>query len=489
MIKSLLRLGAAFLKVGVIGFGGGSALIPVIHNELVARAELMSDDDYLKHTVVANITPGALPVKLGATCGAQMTNAAGSVLAACLVALPGVLATVLLIAFFAHMGPEAINLLNYASLGITVFIIYLLLHYVAKTTRAGDFRTNAGLCALAFLLTGGRELREIAESVLGLTPHALGRPLFDLSMISVMFLSFFCIAWFLLADGRRRLSVTGAVLAAAYALLSGSAARGRETAEFARQGAVAVMIAGVAVMAIRRAGKGGRRAIRLNASLARAAGAFVVLPCVFFALCLLLGVLEVRDGMFGFLGNIVLSSVTSFGGGEAYVAVADSIFVQTGHCEADVFYGRIVPVANALPGPILVKIAAAIGFVRGSAWGGTVSGLAMAGMCGMLAVGACCAVALAVLNYYDALRQSAFMLSLRRYILPVICGTLVSTSLAMLYESLKIAGEYGCPPRMTAPVMAAGVALTFFATSRKKINDLALLLFWMAASLAVMTLK
>ena len=62
---SIMKTFLSFLKVGTIGFGGGSALIPVVEKELVQGQKAMSDADYLKHTVVANITPGALPVKLG----------------------------------------------------------------------------------------------------------------------------------------------------------------------------------------------------------------------------------------------------------------------------------------------------------------------------------------------------------------------------------------------------------------------------------------
>ncbi len=211
----------SFLKVGCIGFGGGSALIPVIHKEIVAGRRVLSEDDYLKHTVIVNITPGALPVKLGATCGLQASGTAGSVLSAYAMALPGVLATVLIVALFSLLGPTAIDYLNFASLGITVFIVFLLLHYVGHVVRHGGRRVNALICFGAFFLTGGKEVRELLELVLGLAAHSPGKPLFDISVIHIMILSFFLIALRLRSREHPGRLVPGIVLAVVYAVLSG----------------------------------------------------------------------------------------------------------------------------------------------------------------------------------------------------------------------------------------------------------------------------
>ena len=53
-------------KIGCIGFGGGTALVPVIESEVVYEKKLIDKDEYTKDVVVANITPGALPVEVAA---------------------------------------------------------------------------------------------------------------------------------------------------------------------------------------------------------------------------------------------------------------------------------------------------------------------------------------------------------------------------------------------------------------------------------------
>ena len=56
-----------------------------------------------------------------------------------------------------------------------------------------------------------------------------------------------------------------------------------------------------------------------------------------------------------FIGMGWLSSVMSFGGGDAYLSVAQGLFVEGGVINNADFYGNVVSVANALPGSILCK--------------------------------------------------------------------------------------------------------------------------------------
>ena len=131
------------------------------------------------------------------------------------------------------------------------------------------------------------------------------------------------------------------------------------------------------------------------------------------------------------LGLVALSTVTSFGGGEAYVAVADGFFVAGGHVEPDVFYNLLVPVANALPGPILIKLASAVGFAS-AATSGTATAWLVGSAAGLVAISTGASVALLVLGAYDRVSHSPVVRDLGAVLLPIIGGLLVSTSISML---------------------------------------------------------
>lgn len=122
----MLSIVVSMLKIGVVGFGGGSALIPVFEKEAVARG-FIDKRAFVLHTVIANITPGALPVKLAALLSGRANGAIASVACALAVAFPGAVATVGLIALFNVPGGDTIRYVEFAAVGITAFIIVLLL--------------------------------------------------------------------------------------------------------------------------------------------------------------------------------------------------------------------------------------------------------------------------------------------------------------------------------------------------------------------------
>ena len=49
--KNAIQHFLTFLKIGSIGFGGGSALIPVVEREVVDKKGQFQEEEYTKHTV------------------------------------------------------------------------------------------------------------------------------------------------------------------------------------------------------------------------------------------------------------------------------------------------------------------------------------------------------------------------------------------------------------------------------------------------------
>lgn len=94
----IVRLGLSMLRIGTIGFGGGNALIPVIEKEVVENGKLVTKREYDEDVVAACITPGALPVEIAAGIGQRLGGPAGMLVAASMMALPGALFTVLILA-------------------------------------------------------------------------------------------------------------------------------------------------------------------------------------------------------------------------------------------------------------------------------------------------------------------------------------------------------------------------------------------------------
>ncbi|MDX2376524.1 chromate transporter [Microbacterium sp. LRZ72] len=426
-------------KVGVIGFGGGSALIPVVEKELVHPTRLR-EGEFVQDTVIANITPGALPVKIAALAGTQLSGKTAAVGGALAVAVPGTAATVALLAMFSVLGAGAISVIEYAALGISAFILYLLAHYVMKVLAPGGRLQllPLAIAILAFLLTGaGKTL-------------ALGHDLADLEP-----------AWML-----PELSALGLVL---------------------------VALSGIAIVSLWQLLRGPRRAAATDPSHAPAGARRALTGVLVFLLVCVAGfgvalAMSPDGDTASLLGLILVSTVSSFGGGEAYVGVADGFFVVPGLVDSATFYGQIVPVANALPGPILVKIAAGVAYAVGAETGSVIVGVALAAGAFLIAVGVCSALALMLLAGYDRARDSVFVHNISTYILPVICGLLASTSVSLLHASGRIAEGAGMPPAVAIAgsiVLAASVP---FIHRVAKVPDILLIVAFGALSLGVLSI-
>jgi chromate transporter len=202
-----------------------------------------------------------------------------------------------------------------------------------------------------------------------------------------------------------------------------------------------------------------------------------------------MGLLTIFRGTDGLqLGGLVaLSTVTSFGGGEAYIGVADGFFVRPGLVGTEEFFTGLVPIANALPGPILIKVAGGVGYIFGSGMGQSVAwllGLAAA----LIAMSVSCAVALPILAAYDWLQHHPLMVNIGTYILPVICGLLIQVCATMLEVSATVAASAGIPSTPLIWVMLVVVVILTVAHLHRLVPDTLMLTVCGLASLVMLSL-
>jgi chromate transporter len=474
-----LGIAGSFLKVGLIGFGGGSALIPVIERELVRKQAALGEREYLNHTVIANITPGALPVKLGASCGWQLGGIPGSLAGAWAVAIPGVLLTVTGMALFQVLGPGALRSINAASVGISAFIVFLLGGYVRKAAGGNQRKVNLPICAGAFILTGGQELRSLIALLAGVDP---GPALLNISTVNLMVLALFFI---IIVETRSALwPLPPAVLAGgAYVLCSGTYGGTRGWDLPGRVCLILMaLLCGAVWVSREKTARPGLGGTGKPAAGHRAAvlGVLMLLPALAGTLCAA-AFIPIRDAA-AFILRVCLSTLSSFGGGEAYISVADGFFVQGGFIPPEIFYARLVPLANALPGPILIKIAAGGAFVAGMAEGSLPGACLMAAAAAAAALGICGVLAVLALLFYDRLGNSRLAAGLTRYMPPVIAGMLLSTSCSILCESLRILGP-GRYPWLSLGALAGWIGILFLGTRRRRVPDVVLVLLSAGAGL------
>ena len=144
------------LKIGCIGFGGGSALIPIMHKTFVEEHKAVDEEAFEAAVVISSITPGALTIKLAGEIGRLIAGWKGMLLGASAMALPGVFLTVLLLSFVSNLNPKLVGWLEILSIGVMAYIVCMLVKYISKTIadRNGKDRWVAiGIIMLVFVLT------------------------------------------------------------------------------------------------------------------------------------------------------------------------------------------------------------------------------------------------------------------------------------------------------------------------------------------------
>ncbi len=92
----VLELFWAFTKSGLYGFGGGPSMIPIIQNEVVNVQHWLTKEEFLDAYALGNALPGPIATKLSGYVGYKVAGWPGAMAGMLGMALPTVIAMVLL---------------------------------------------------------------------------------------------------------------------------------------------------------------------------------------------------------------------------------------------------------------------------------------------------------------------------------------------------------------------------------------------------------
>ena len=425
-MRKFISMTMTMLKIGFIGFGGGSALIPVIEDEVVEKDKIVSEEEFNDDVMIASITPGALPVEVATGIGRQASGLKGMAAAATAIALPGALLTVLLQAVISSAGSVVKSQINYLSIGISAFIILTLLAYSLGTVCQAVNKREGQLYGLiilgVFLLSGEKSIYQL----FGLDI----KPIFALSTIQVLGAAFFVI---LFTKGHVRClrrSIPAAIITVCYLLCAGNAHIIPVSAKPFILAVMAVLsILGLVQSIVESPHKKAFPAKRLATS----AGFWLL-----FVVILSIPAMFLTAKALKFIGMGCLSSIMSFGGGDAYLSVAQGLFVEGGVINNADFYGNVVAVANALPGSILCKILTGIAYDVGYNLNGSVIEgflVALSGFaCSVAASGAIFELVFCVYEKYESLQIFSVV---KHFIRPIISGLLLTVAVSLYTSGIR----------------------------------------------------
>ncbi len=95
-----LQLFISYLKIGFFGFGGGYAMLSLIHNEIVEQHGWLTPAEFADIVAISQITPGPIAINSATYIGYSVAGFWGSVVATVAVCLPALTIMMLVTKFF-----------------------------------------------------------------------------------------------------------------------------------------------------------------------------------------------------------------------------------------------------------------------------------------------------------------------------------------------------------------------------------------------------
>ncbi len=148
MSKERLKLFYTFFRVGAFTFGGGYAMVPVIQKEMVERAKLIDEKEFLDIIAVAQSLPGAVAVNTSVFVGFKLYGILGALSALLGTVLPSMIVITFLAVFYQQVqNIQSIELFFRGVRPAIVALIFMAAVKLAKNLDPTTFNILLGTAA------------------------------------------------------------------------------------------------------------------------------------------------------------------------------------------------------------------------------------------------------------------------------------------------------------------------------------------------------
>lgn len=123
----------SFFRIGILSFGGGYAMLPLLRREIVEKHAWATDEELADYYAIGQCTPGIIAVNTATFIGYKLKGIPGGIAATFSVVLPSFLILLAIAAAlenFAHL-PVVIN----AFAGIRVAVVVLIFNALLKLMK------------------------------------------------------------------------------------------------------------------------------------------------------------------------------------------------------------------------------------------------------------------------------------------------------------------------------------------------------------------
>jgi len=169
-VKLLIDLFLSFAKIGVLTFGGGLTMLPMLNHELVKKRGWVTDEELLDYYAIGQCTPGIIAVNTATFVGYKKKGVLGGIVATLGMVTPSI--TIILLVATVLSAFMSNSIVMHALTGIRAVVCALLANTVITFTKKSVIDIFGAVVyiatiALSFLLDVPSVIIVVIAGVLG----------------------------------------------------------------------------------------------------------------------------------------------------------------------------------------------------------------------------------------------------------------------------------------------------------------------------------
>ena len=160
MLKELLSVFITFAKVGVMTFGGGYAMLPILQREVCENKNWATEAELMDYYAIGQCTPGVIAVNTATFVGRKRAGVPGAIVATAGVVFPSLIIILIIAALIENFAE--LRWVRGALASIRVCVCVFIFNAVLKLWKAAVVdKATLVIFAAVFLLSTFLELSPI----------------------------------------------------------------------------------------------------------------------------------------------------------------------------------------------------------------------------------------------------------------------------------------------------------------------------------------
>lgn len=126
--NKFIELFFTFAKIGLVTFGGGYAMLPILQREICDDKNWAQEEELLDYYAIGQVTPGIIAINTATFVGRKVAGNLGGIIATLGMVFPSLIIITLIATFFQEFAH--LEMVQHALAGVRVCVVALIFHAV-----------------------------------------------------------------------------------------------------------------------------------------------------------------------------------------------------------------------------------------------------------------------------------------------------------------------------------------------------------------------